>query len=303
MYLKPRAVSNELEILRSLNIRMNLPAKDRKHYLNLEKGYQGEAIFDQLTAKLQCDVYILNDLCFEFNRSVFQIDTLIISQNTIFPIEIKNYEGDYHYDPEVFRRVSSNYEITNPLDQLKRSMTLLRSLLKFHGIHQPIEGYVTFVNPEFTLYQAPLNTSMILPTQLNRFNKTLNEMTSKLSNQHKKLADLLISLHQTESPYTRLPTYNYEHLKKGISCISCYSYEVAVIAEKKIVCDKCSCVEDVNSAVLRNVEELKTLFPDKKLTTTRVHEWCKVIKSKKTIRRILIQNLRSVGESHLRYFV
>lgn len=302
MYLKPRTLSNELKILQSLNIRMNLLAKDRKHYLNLEKGYQGEVIFDQLTAKLQCDVYILCDLCLEFNRSIFQIDTLIISQNTIFPIEIKNYEGDYQYDSEEFRKISSNYELTNPLDQLKRSMILLRSLLKFHHIHLPIDGYVTFVNPEFTLYHAPLKTSMILPTQLNRFYRTLNEIPSKLNHQHRKVADLLISLHQTQSPYTRLPSYHYDHLQKGISCVSCRSFEV-IVGEKNIVCDKCSYKEDVDSAVLRNVEELKILFPDKNLTTNNVHEWCKVINSKKTIRRILLQNFKSVGERHQRYFV
>ena len=155
MHLKLRVASNALRILRSLNTRMNLSANDKKHYLKLEKGYQGEEIFDQLTAKLQCDMYILNDLCLEFNHSVFQIDTVIISQKAIFPIEIKNYEGDYIYDSEEFRRISSDHEITNPLNQLKRSNSLFRSLLKSLKINLPIDGYVTFINPEFTLYQAP----------------------------------------------------------------------------------------------------------------------------------------------------
>ncbi|WNS77503.1 nuclease-related domain-containing protein [Bacillus sp. DTU_2020_1000418_1_SI_GHA_SEK_038] len=172
MHVKARVVSNELEILRYLNARMNLTPNDKRYYLKLEKGYQGEVFFDELTAKLECDLYILNDLCLEFNRSVFQIDTLIISQLTIFLIEIKKFEGDYLYDSEEFRGVSSNIEITNPLDQLKRSKSLLRSLLKNHGTNLPIEGYLTFVNPEFTLYQAPLNASIILPTQLNRFLKS-----------------------------------------------------------------------------------------------------------------------------------
>lgn len=261
MHLKLRVASNGLRILRSLNTRMNLSANDKKHYLKLEKGYQGEEIFDQLTAKLQCDMYILNDLCLEFNHSVFQIDTLIISQKSIFPIEIKNYEGDYIYDSEEFRRISSDHEITNPLNQLKRSNSLFRSLLKSLKINLPIDGYVTFINPEFTLYQAPLNTSIIFPTQLNRFLKLLNETPSKLNNQHRKLADLLISMHQAESPYTRLPPYNYDQLQKGITCLTCRSFEIT-IEEKKIVCDQCSYTEDVDLAVLRSVEEFRLLFPD-----------------------------------------
>ncbi|MEH7124725.1 hypothetical protein V7127_15985 [Bacillus sp. JJ1773] len=188
------------------------------------------------------------------------------------------------------------------MDQLKRSRLLLRSLLKNHGINLPIEGYVIFVNPEFTLYQAPLNTSIILPTQLNRFLKKLNETPSKLHNQHKKLADLLISLHQAKSPYTRVPFYEYDQLQKGIPCATCHSFEISV-EEMKIVCDQCGFAEDLDSAVLRNINEFRLLFPDKRITTSYVHECCKVVKSKKTIRRILLQNFKSVGSRKQRYFV
>src|SRR5690349_19148334 len=124
MALKPRSVSHELKVMRSLKVRMNLSADDKKHYLNLEKGYQGELMFDQLTEKLQNDLYVLNDLCLEVNNSTFQIDTLIISQETIFPFEVKNFEGDFYYEPDSFQTLSK-HEITNPLNQLKRSKSLL----------------------------------------------------------------------------------------------------------------------------------------------------------------------------------
>ena len=94
----------------------------------------------------------------------------------------------------------------------------LRPLLKDLGFHLPIEGDVTFVNPNFTLYQAPLKEPIIHPTQLNSLMKRLNEIPSKLTNRHKTLADQLISLHQTDNPFTRFPPYNFGHLKKGIIC-------------------------------------------------------------------------------------
>lgn len=302
MHFKPRILPKELGVLRSLNTRMNLSAPDKKHYFKLEKGYQGEIRFDQLTAKLPRDKYILNDLLLEFNHSIFQIDTLIISGKTIFPLDIKNYEGDYIYNSENFRRNLSEYEIENPITQLKRSNFLLRSLLKSFNIHFPIEGYVIFVNPEFTLYQTPLNIPFIFPTQINRFIKTLNETPSNLNDHHKRLADLLISLHQTESPYTRLPPYEYHQLRKGIYCSACRSFTITV-GEKKIECNQCGATEDIDSAVLRNVEEFRLLFPDKKITTNCIHTWCKVISSKKKIRRILSQNLKAIGEREQRYFV
>ncbi|MFS0708961.1 hypothetical protein AB6N22_12800, partial [Kocuria palustris] len=68
----------------------------------------------------------------------------------------------------------------------------------------------SFVNPEFTLYQAPLDIPFIFPTQLHRFIQSFNKIPSKLNGQHKSLAGFLIKQHQDESPYHRLPTYDYD---------------------------------------------------------------------------------------------
>ena len=290
--LKQRTKSKEYRILSFLNARMELPSKDKKRLSFLEKGYQGEKIFDQLTVKLQNDLYILNDLYLEQNESFFQIDTLIISQHTIFPFEVKNYEGDYRYETGNFYPKLSKDEINNPLAQLKRSKLHLRPLLKNLGFYLPIEGDVAFVNPNFTLYQAPLNEPIIHPTQLNNLMKKLNEIPSKLTNRHKMLADQLVSMHQIDCPFTRLPHYSYDQLQKGPLCADCYSLLCFVDESKKImVCNKCGHEELVDSAVLRCVEELELLFPDMKITTNLVHDWCIVVGSKKTIRRVLMQTI------------
>ena len=46
MPYKSRTKSSELLILKSLNTRMNLSVKDKQHYFNLKKGYEGEVEFD-----------------------------------------------------------------------------------------------------------------------------------------------------------------------------------------------------------------------------------------------------------------
>ncbi|WML24196.1 nuclease-related domain-containing protein [Neobacillus sp. OS1-33] len=300
--LKPRTKSKEYQILSFLNARMDLPATDKLHYENLEKGYKGELFFDQLTLMLQNDLYILNDLCLQTN-GFFQIDTLIIAQHTIYPYEIKNHEGDYRYELGNFYPKLSKNEISNPLHQLNRGKLHLRPLLKSLGFYLPLEGDVAFVNPNFTLYQAPLNEPIIHPTQLNNLMKKLNEIPSKLTDRHKRLADQLISMHQTDCPFTRLPHYSYDQLQKGPLCTDCYSLLCFVDESKKIlVCNKCGHKELVDLAVLRCVEELELLFPDMKITTNLVHDWCGVVGSKKTIRRVLMQNYKSIGERHYRYF-
>jgi hypothetical protein len=55
MFKKPRTESLKLKLFRFLNTRMELSSKDKQYYLNLEKGFEGEVMFDLLTKKLQTD--------------------------------------------------------------------------------------------------------------------------------------------------------------------------------------------------------------------------------------------------------
>ena len=302
MNFKPRSEPVEAIILRILNARMPLGEKDKQHFHNLVKGYEGEVMFDFLTEKLQCQSYILNDLFLESSGSKFQIDSLMLTQETLYLFEVKNYEGDFYFENDRFYTISKKEkEIKNPLQQLERSESFLRQLLQNLGYRIPIEAYVVFTNPEFNLYQAPLNKPIIYPNQLNRFIKKLKMRSSKLNGFHKEMANQLVSLHQIESPHDRLPLYDYAQLKKGIICSACHSLKTTVV-ERKFVCEVCEHQEDIDHVLLRTVEELKLLFPDKKITTVVVHEWCKVVESVKTIRRILKQNLRYIGKTKGSYY-
>ena len=217
MHYKSRNQSSELKVLESLNTRMNLSGKDKQHYFNLKKGYEGEILFDLLTKKLQCECLILNDLLLKLNNTLFQIDTLIITSEIIYLFEVKNFEGDYYCESDRFFK-KPNTEINNPLTQLSKGESLLRQLLQNLGFNIPICASVVFINPQFTLYQTPLNKPFIFPTQLITYFKKLHTPPSNLNKNHEILADKLISLHIEDSPYKLLPTYEYDLLRKGITC-------------------------------------------------------------------------------------
>jgi hypothetical protein len=295
MPLKSRTEPDELKILRFVNARMELTEKEKRYYLHKDKGYEGEVKFDTFTEKLEDGRVVLNDLLLEVNNTKFQIDTTLIEQEIIKLFEVKNYEGDYLYKNENFYFISDKENlIQNPLDQLKRCKTLLQQLLQKLGYNFYIEGWVIFINPEFTLYEAPRDKPIILPTQLNQFMKNLNSKPSRVNGKHIKLAEKLIALHQVDSPYERLRHYEYNHLEKGIVCCKCCSLNVSTEG-KKIVCKKCGHHESLDSAILRCVEEHKLLFPDKKITTSGIYEWCNRIASKKVIQKNLKEHYRPVG--------
>lgn len=297
---KPRIESSELRTLRFLNPRMKLEEKDKQRYYNLNKGYDGEVLFDSMTENLKCDCLILNDLCIKINGTTFQIDTLIITSEIIYFSEVKNFEGDYYFESNLFYK-RPKIEYTNPLLQLLRSASLLRQLFSKLGFNMPIDGSLVFINPDFTLYQAPLDQPLIFPNQVHRYLKKLDSIPSKLTGKHKMLADTLVSLHIKESPFDQKPTYHYEQLQKGMTCEKCSSFSIYVVG-KKSVCKICGHQEAVCESVMRIVRGFQLLFPDQKITTPVIHEWCGGGVSKKWIRGILERNLKIVGNRRWSYY-
>ena len=296
MILKVRSESNELLCMRHLNARMELTGADKFNYLAHEKGYEGEVAFDQLTESLQEERYFINDLLLNVNHSYFQIDSMIISQGVIYLFEIKNFEGDYYLEENQLYSVTSKYENKNPVDQLKRSATLFRQLLQTQKLDFLVESLVVFINPNFTLYQAPIDQPIIFPTQVNRFLNKLNNTPSRLNAGHKKLAQTLLSLHQTKNPFVNIPEYNFEQLRKGIYCMSCQSFSI-LLKGHSIVCERCGGHEKIEQAILRNVEEVKRLFPNQKITAQFMYDWCKLNICKKTLSRILKNNYQMFGNA------
>ncbi|WP_188206921.1 NERD domain-containing protein [Alkalibacillus aidingensis] len=300
MIYKKRTQSKELTILKSLDNRMELPTNYKQNFLNLLKGYEGEVKFDSLTEKLQCDCLILNDLLFNTNNTTFQIDSLMITLKTLYLFEVKNFEGDYYYENDKFFK-RNNYEILNPLHQLSRCKSLFSQLLYKQKIDFFIQANVVFINPEFMLYQSPKGQPMIFPPQINRYLSKFNSISSKLNKHHKRIADELISLQTTENPYNNLPPYEYRHLRKGIICPKCNSF--SIVHEKiQSICEECGHKEKTSTAVLRNVNELKLHFPEEKITTPIIYDWCNHQISERKIRTTLEKNYKKKGQKRWVYF-
>lgn len=86
-----------------------------------------------------------------------------------------------------------------------------------------------------------------------------------------------------------------------MTCKLCHSFSI-LVQGRKIVCKTCGYEEGAEPAVIRNVEEIKRLFPDRKIITNDVSEWCKVIEDKKRIRRILRKNYEINGVHQWAYY-
>ncbi|MEK5382139.1 nuclease-related domain-containing protein [Niallia sp. FSL W8-0635] len=203
MLYKPRTVSPEIFVLNSLNLRLELSSNEKQYLANLQKCFEGEKMFDSLTENLIENCYIIHDLLLQTNNNTLQIDSTIITAEEIHLFEIKNYEGDYYYQND--RIFTMNHkEISNPLNQIRRNETLFQQILQKHGLeNKTITSFVVFINPEFTLYQAPLTLPFIFPTQIQRSLKRINHHSSKANKYQKQLAEKLTSLHINKSPFKK----------------------------------------------------------------------------------------------------
>lgn len=304
MIIKKRSEPVELLLLKSLNKRMNLSKKEKRNLVNIEKGYIGEQCFDKwFEMNFLNEGLILNDLLLESNNTTFQMDSLLITPNIVYLLEIKNYEGDFYIDGDRWYTFSGN-EINNPLLQLERSEFLFRRLLQDFGNNLSLEANLIFINPEFYLYKSPLNPAIIYPTQLNRFIEKLNKEKMSLKDRHLQFSKQLVSIHLEDSPYTRLPNYSYDQLKKGITCSGCNSLIDDIKATEEILeCKKCGYEENVIAAILRSIREFSMLFPERKITTHSIYEWCKGIRAKRTFQRILSQNFIRIGSGRPSYYI
>ncbi|RSD22320.1 nuclease-related domain-containing protein [Mesobacillus subterraneus] len=301
MLLKERTEPHDLVVLRYLNNRMELSAKDQFQLSTLEKGYAGEVMFDQKTEHLSEERYIIDDLLLQVNNSFFQLDKVIIARDAIHLIDVKNFVGDFYLDGDKLYAVKNGREYKNPITQLTRSATLFRQLLQNLKLNHIVHATTIFINPEFTLYQAPMDQPIILPTQTNRYIKELQNTPSKLEHSHQILAQKLLSLHQVKNPFSNLPDYDYEQLEKGIYCKNCYSFNTYV-QKFDLVCGKCGTHEKIGDAVLRTTEEFKLLFPEYRITSANIYKWANSTFSNKTISRVLQKNFAAIGKNRHTYY-
>src|SRR5699024_12262553 len=105
--------------------------------------------------------------------------------------------GDHYYESDHLYK-NSGAKLSNPLHQLARSESLLQQLLFNIGYNYPFSPFVVFINPSFTMYQAPRDKPIIYPTQVKNHLNQLNNTPSKITDHHIHMAVQLVFLNQTE---------------------------------------------------------------------------------------------------------
>jgi hypothetical protein len=299
LIFKKRNVPKELQLLRALRPRMNFTEEEESYYQYKEKGYLGEVNFDKWADPLK-DMIFLHDATFTVHNNHFQNDSLGITAGTLHIFEIKNFEGDYLIKKDKWHSPKGN-AVKNPLLQLEKAETLINQLVKSMGWRIFVKPHLVFVHPEFHLYDVPSTLPIVYPSQLMRFREKLQQQSSKPTRPDIQLAEKLCSLLKDDLPYTSVPAFTYEGLRKGIVCPGCGVFYGSV--QTTLICKNCGKREKCTEAVLRSVREFRLLFPNLKMTTNTIYNWCGTFKDIRTIQTVLRTNFTLKGHGKSAHYL
>ena len=108
-----------------------------------------------LKSILRNDDVLIRNVCLQVNGKEAEIDSLIINNNGIFIVEVKNYNGRLYGDIDDFEWTKEKIspggnvfykQVKNPIKQIKRQTYILSQFLKENNIRIWISGYAYFIN-------------------------------------------------------------------------------------------------------------------------------------------------------------
>src|SRR5699024_10029461 len=173
------------------------------------------------------------------------------------------------------------------------------------NIRMKIVALVIYTHPSFYLYHARVDSRIVFLSQMKRFVGELNQKQCRIGERHKKIFERLNSLRLETSAYEKKIVYEYEDLKKCVTCVKCDGEMSRRNAgdRKFIYCNMCGVREKLYDAILRNVAELEYLFPDKELTLTLVLEWVGGNITREFLTKILSMRYELIKKGRSSYYI
>lgn len=73
--------------------------------------------------------------------------------------------------------------------------------------------------------------------------------------------------------------------------------------QSQVLCEDCNYSEKLELTLLRNIEDFSLLFPERKVNTSDILQWCGGIVNKKTIQRVLTKHFVRLEKGRATHYV
>lgn len=194
--LKEFDLSRELEKYKYYN-------KENTKQIQLKMyGLIGEERVDYILKQIDMDLLYIYNIRIVNDIDTFQIDFVVIGQEKMMLIEVKNLMDNIHISKEgkveriIHRKTrDETYGMHNPSYQLNEQIDKLNAFLKIHSMYMPIVGYVVMANDKSVIVNDSTISNIIMYYDLKQV--ILNEFKDvKLSEKNYNVASLLIENHR-----------------------------------------------------------------------------------------------------------
>lgn len=282
--------------------------KIKQRAASIKAGYGGEQELDRVLGNytFPMSTHILNDVSLS-SSSLFQIDTLILTQEFALICEVKNIAGDLSIteNPPQLLRMSINGEILgfpSPIAQLTNTCQLFEDWLSAKNINLPVLGCVVLAYPKQRLSLFKTTVPILFPSIIPQHIRSLYTNHPLLSPEDfESLARRIVKEHRPYSPKPVADTYSIppEDFLTGVACPACHSLGMM----KNGQFWNCpSCRNRSTTAHQQAILDWFHLFGGP-LTNKECRRFCHVHCSQFTRRTLLNMNLVPVGASKNRGYI
>ncbi|SHE91321.1 Nuclease-related domain-containing protein [Atopostipes suicloacalis DSM 15692] len=229
----------------------------------------------------------------------FECDLVLFTKNKCYPIEIKNYFGDFTFK-EGISTLNQHHLSVNPIFQIRRACSNLQEIFHKESLKIPVEGSLIFVGVDnyVNMQSEVSDLNIVTRNHLLHFIKKISDEEDANAGRpldwHKIFP--LFSKYEKENSFNPEP-YDKKLLlqqaKKGISCKKCHDYQMN--GHRHIVPCPCGYQETSKEAILRTINEYGVLTFKKDFTLNEILIFMDNQFSKTHIRKILTQTFKKIG--------
>ncbi|WP_214907850.1 nuclease-related domain-containing protein [Bacillus sp. ISL-55] len=238
MIAKKRSMPKEVKVYEAIVRRLPLNHPRKAEFENKlsrkRAGFKGEKELDYHISQIDhSKLTILHDLRIPFNDTHFQIDSLLISNSLIIPIDSKYYAGTLEFYPEfnqMIQYLNDNEKVyPDPVLQTKIQARQLKAFLISHQYSPPpLEPFVAITHSQ-AIIKNPTQSKEISqrvfksPGIFYKINPYLERYQKEIisDQEAKKIVKLLLKKHKPYIPDLKTLNISHVDIQKGVECPSC----------------------------------------------------------------------------------
>ena len=284
MFLTERHKSNEHIYLETLSKRANLTKEEEKKLSWFKRGFEGEQLYDQIFDGVgHQNLNIFRDIWIQADKSLTQIDALIITDETVFINEIKNYSGHYKYENNTWQ-IGSIQISDDPIIQAKRASSKLIKIFLENKISINTDFNIIFPNPYFILSteDSYCGSKTIKRELMKQYFRKINQLPSWNNTKH--LIQIIQNNIVPEPEYAA--NTDSSRPIRGRQCLKCTSFDFTP-NRYSTTCNICNYKSSNKDHVLSAIRDYDILFSPENIKSSDIRLFLNNEVSRSTLKRYI----------------